>query len=517
MIFKKLLRCVHHHFWTNLSAKFIIVSSRAPSQQQIKSLYKFFQGIRRLNVIVFYAKFPSNAYTFNVLEGSIYSVSNFNNADISFPDKLRNLNRYNFKLSGTNQKPRLIYKNGNFYGFDVFFMEIVAQKQNATLSFDYYNLKSPESRRKFFYDMMMGKTDMNLNTMNSRESKPFNLFNTFDVGGYCALIPIPPRNSLFNYIFKPYDTVSWIFMIVCLITLVIVWRIFKAQRGSRVLNTAGHMVLLVIAGFLGQALRFRHTRWFHVLVVQCFVFMVMILGNAYQSLLISLITVSRNGTRITTIDEMVQRDYNYCSDQFIFNFLVDSQMKLPMFRMCTEMYENHDIDFGGNAKNGTVLVMRCDKAQDIFYTSHNVFSHQQPSEFYYILPEKFFTMYENLVTSRFSPFTDRFQDLSLAIFESGIKQHWKTLLHTLTDQIDLAQIAIMKEEFFLKIDDLKFVFYIWGCGLCLASFFLIMELLWFKHCMFIKKTWIFKTRQKRQEQREMMMAGRIEILPFEEM
>jgi hypothetical protein len=104
-----------------------------------------------------------------------------------------------------------------------------------------------------------------------------------------------------------------------MLLLVVIWTIFKRRSDGRDLNSAFYMVFWSIAGFLGQTIPSRHSRWFHLLIIQIFVVAVMILGNAYQSVLISFLTVSTNATRITTIDEMLKGDYNYVSGRYFYS------------------------------------------------------------------------------------------------------------------------------------------------------------------------------------------------------
>lgn len=154
------------------------------------------------------------------------------------------------------------------------------------------------------------------------------------------------------------------------------------------------------------------------------------------------------------------------------------------------------------AANNSVLIMRCDLANYLFFTQNQL----KISDFYYILPEKVISLYENIVTSRFSPFTERLREYSLRIFESGIKQHWKTLLHKLTDEIDLQQIAIESEDHLLKLADLKFVFYNWAVGLVCALIVFFIELYYHRFRIKIRKsllgrvaesfTWNHKIRKR---------------------
>jgi hypothetical protein len=498
------------------------------SPLEISETKTFFERIKRLNVVIFFEKemngsMVTETLTLNVLHHEIQSNFPSTDIDVVFPDKLRNLHRYNYKAVATEQKPRIFRKNGKFFGFDVLFMEIVAKLQNASFTIDNFNMKNKVERANFIKLLFSGEVDLNLNTINSGALQTVrNLLksvNTYDFNGYCALVPIPPRNSFLRYLFVPYDTASWILMVISLVALGIVWKLFKSQRDSRGLSSVGRIIFRVIAGFLGQAFNFVTTRWFHVMVMQVFIFMVLILGNAYQSLLISLMTVSRNGTRITTVNQMMQGDYNYISDGLSYNLIATYQNNSSILKRMeakSGMYIDNDINYAAKAANNSVLIMKCDRAHDLIYTDNNEFKHGKPSDFFYILPEKFLTFYESLTTSRYSPFTERLEKISLKIFESGIKQHWKTLLHKLTDEIDLKQISIMKEEFLLKMGDFKYVFKMWGIGLFIASIVFVLELLCHRFQAYrIKRLARIFIRLRNQRRRERLVyVRRNQVQPF---
>jgi hypothetical protein len=83
-----------------------------------------------------------------------------------------------------------------------------------------------------------------------------------------------------------------------------------------------------------------------------------------------------------------------------------------------------------------------------------------------------------LMTTRYSPFAERLEDFSMRIFESGIKQHWNTMIKKITKKLDFKLISVVKEENLLKLDDLKYVFLLWGVCLLVACIVLLLEQLW---------------------------------------
>jgi hypothetical protein len=528
--------CVDETFWSS-SSKFIVLPSEPLKKKDLQELCRFFESIKKLNAVILFSEirnknFITKMSSFNYLIKHAKVFPPSTNIDVVFPDKLRNLQPYKFKAIGAEQKPRMFRINDKVHGFDIFFLNIFLRQQNAISEIEYGDLTSYQFQETMIKNLVSGVIDLNLNTIYSGGSLPnmqkyFKSINTYDVNGYCALIPIPPRNSFLTYIFVPYDTASWILMVISLVALAIVWKLFKSQRDSRGLSSVGRVIFRVIAGFLGQAFNFVTTRWFQVMVMQVFIFMVLILGNAYQSILISLMTVSRNGTRITTVNEMMQGDYNYISDGFFYGVIEQYQQNTSMHKNLQDniyIYVKDKVRYEQTAANNSVLIVKCDFANDLFYTKNNEFIHGNPSDFYYILPEKVIAIYETLTTGRFSPFTERLDEISLRIFESGIKQYWKTLLHKLTDSIDLEQISIMKEEFLLKMGDFKYVFYIWAIGVSVATIAFVAELLCYKHRARIRKTWVGKLmrrwsgteKRRRREIMRIRRRARVVIEPFEE-
>jgi hypothetical protein len=287
-------------------------------------------------------------------------------------------------------------------------------------------------------------------------------------------------------------------MVLSLVGLAIVWRIFRAQQDSHDLNSAGHMVFLIFAGFLGQSFSFRHFRWFQLTVVQIFMFAVVILGNAYQSLLISLLISARDDPKISTIDEMLAKDFNFMSDitfhgamrKFHSNNSMNSKLSISMEAL------GPNFDFQLSAANKSVFVFPCDLVEEMFISRNPNASVAHVSSSYYILPEKFFSFFISLLTTRYSPFNEKLEEFSLRIFESGVKSYWKVLLMLTEEKINLEQLAIDNEEDIIKIADLISVFHMWAIGVTVALVAFALEVLWEKSRAKMRQFWVERTLRK---------------------
>ena len=474
-----------------------------------------------MNVAVVYKGSSTQIHAFDTLQRSIDTINGTVNVDIVFSDKLRDLRGYEIKVSSGVQFPRIRKINGKLHGNEIYFVNVLLKMQNATYVPIFVNYSNPKTYGEFIKLWSSSKIDLNLNTMNSggtqvKVQKYYKPFNTFEVIGYCALIPIPSPRLNFYYVFGPFDWMTWMFIMISLAALVIIWCIFKTQQDGQDLNSAGYMVLRVIAGFFGQAISFRHTRWFHLMVIQIFIFMVMVLGSVYQSELISELTVKLNGTRITTIEEMLKTDSKYITDSIFYNTILTHHQELrEKFNISKNMLLTND--FRSKSAENFVLIMRCDVAEEIMTMS---FPTGNPSEFYYILPEKFFSFYEMLSTTRFSPFVERFEELSLRVLESGIRQHWKTLLRNSIGKLHSNEGLSSNENEYMTMQELKLLFLMWGVGLCVAFITFAAELLCHRYRMHMKNSWIGRTmrkvslekkRQKRKRE-SMIMRRRMQRL-----
>jgi hypothetical protein len=255
--------------------------------------------------------------------------------------------------------------------------------------------------------------------------------------------------------------------------------------------------------------------------------MVLILGSAYQSVLITELTEPLREHRIKTIDQMLAEDYSYIVDPTFYHMMDETQKNVFMKKNLTKdvsIYEKPYQFYRESAANNSVIIMRCDIASDdLMYPKDRDPEH--PSDFYYLLSEKFFMIYDKLMTMRFSPFTERFEEFSLRIFESGIKQHWKTMLHSILTESSHRHYPEADDEM-LTLEEIKFVFYIWAIGLIPALVAFLVELLCHKYQAEIRRSWIGKVMRKisdeerrhrrEREEVEMMRRERLRAIIEEE-
>ena len=104
--------------------------------------------------------------------------------------------------------------------------------------------------------------------------------NTFDVNGYCALIPKPPRTNFLQHLLTPFDAWTWVFLLLSIGLSAWIWLLFNCMSFGNE-NSAGYFIIGFTASFLGQSMTFRRARIIQVVMLQICIFTTFILGSAY--------------------------------------------------------------------------------------------------------------------------------------------------------------------------------------------------------------------------------------------
>lgn len=412
----------------------------------------------------------------NILTGDTLNYDVTTDVDVLFSDRLVNMKGFKYKILAFQQRPRLTFDGNEWIGFDKLFMDVATKLQNASYSIQTMPMNAEDSSNLMLNFLSHGVVDLCLNTVHFGGTVEMNVLfksvNTFDLVGYCALIPAPSRVSFLKYVLAPFDASIWTILFVTVAIFAVIWRIFKKYSTSHDFDSAGHFVFGIIALFFLQALPFRRNRSVLTFVTQLFVFTMLILGNSYQSLLISLISEPHFGSKISTIDEMIERFQNYKITRGFGRLLLESNF-YPNMEMASS-YDVQDLitgrDIETSSMNGTVFMVKCDSADYVM----NLPESTELRSFFYILPQKFYSTYENYLTSRSSPFNKRLNEISLKVFETGIRHHWEDLSPKAQRVIESLNGNM------LQLNDLFGVFYIFGICLSIAIIVFFMELLQFR-------------------------------------
>lgn len=498
------------NYWSN-SAKFIFVPTDFKFHK-LGSIFKFFYDLGVTNAVALHREQTLKVFTFNQFRRTIYEIGNgLDNIDIIFENKLQNLNGYTYKTLIIDQPPRLYYSDNNnsFKGVDLKIFQALVEKQNAYIKLVAFLIPhDPKLDEKVEYLIAKRAFDLTLNTMAVGRAKYIRFINTYDENGYCAIIPIPPRLSFLRFLLTPYDVSSWILLVLSVTFCAIVWRVSK-QSPSRSDSTC-RFVFGIIANFLGNSIPFGNNRRMQVVILQLCILMTFIMGNAYQSLLISSMSSSRDGIRFKTFEEMFNSDLKFKVDGIFRRILVNSgEFPSVTARMEIASSGNGSLDFKKWAESNYASIARCDNIEH----QMNYETWLRLDENYYLLPDKMTKFYEKFWLGQLSPFYENLQRNFDYAFESGIRQYWKKYLEPKKlAELNREASYIENEEYLLKMIDVYGIFYILIVGYVISIFALLAEIMW--HDCFTEyfKKLIFRSKKIKKRK---MFVRRTQVRPFD--
>jgi len=460
-----------HHFGTvwHHMAKIICIVPGAMSLNQRINILSFLTNFGFLDVAVVYEDLAGGiqVVVFTSVTGrfSIYSYQV--DQSLMFPDKLRSMDRYQYKIIVYDQPPRVKIKNNVISTPLLYFLQAVTSVQNSRLYLtviDDYHLM-----RNLWYDKKMHLT---LNTgviFNHPEPKLL----TYEESGYCALVPLPPKIPLFQSIFiKPFDGLTWMFLVITTACSVIVWWMF---RGRGAVDSPWLLCYGMFVMFIGQGVDFsRRNRLVLTILLQLIIGMIWIVSNAYEGVITSFMIQPIHENRIETFDDLVASDYEIMTDEVFVLKMSGSEAYKILEPRVNSSGQKLGSEFAYEVmRQHYVFVMKCDRTELLIDESLTQ-SGRKISEFYYLMPQKFLLHLEQLEASFLNPFLERFQYYMDLSFQAGLMQIWKVFdsLSNPGKKTDEPADA----QAYLKLEDLTQVFSILVTGYAISIVVLLIEI-----------------------------------------
>lgn len=392
-------------------------------------------------------------------------------SEVLFPDKLKDMNGYIFRVFVTSQEPRIRCKKDFCRGVDIDVMRIIAEKHNARVAIETISIDRKDARTFVYSSLNNGNFDMSLLTMMEfyGTNKFWRKINTFDVNAFCAMIPLPEKLSFLMYLLSPFDLSSWLSMLLVIAGSAIIWQI------TRKINSVSTFSFIygVCASFVGQSIPFTNISGIQMTMLQLCFLMNFIMDNAYESLIIASMMYSREGVRLRSFGELFASDMKIVvTEDYFLKFIL-----------------NNDTDFLRNMVvaseyNQGVKTGRCDMLYDYF----NSKKFHYYAENYYMLPDQIMPLYEQFFLAISSPFYDLVQTNFALIFESGIRQHLQSQFDTsefMGAGQDREAEFVRKEKYLFALSDIDGVFLILAAGYFIAVLSFLIEIGWF----FLQNNW----------------------------
>ena len=387
-------------------------------------------------------------------------------SSLIFPNKLMNMEGFHYKVPFSYQPPVVDIRNGKVSAPMIYFLLAVGTAQNARVNFIF--LSNFSHFEQIWFNREMHLTINTAITMKFPEPKLI----TYEKKSYCALVPIPPKESIFHLIFvKPFDGSIWMFFGLSIVCSVAVWRMF---RGRGAVDSHWQLAVGIFTMFIGQGAEFsRRNRFVLKILLNVICLSVFLLSNLYEGVITSFMIEPAHENRLKTVEEVLNSGYEFMADKgFAYNLrnsslieAMGSRLNISGLSMKVE---------GGKyvIEQHYTYIRTCDVAKHSL--SGKLPNGRFVSDYYYVLPEELSWQYVQLEASFLNPFLERFQYYMDLSFQAGLPQMWKVMASQ--DFSEFMNAETNDGRDFLELQDLVLVFVVLFIGLGLSGFVLLGEI-----------------------------------------
>lgn len=448
--------------------KILLISINTISYSQQSSILIKLFGFGFINVAIATNNNGDLEVTKYSYKKIIKRLRNVVDSEVIFPDKLKDLNGYKYRVVIYSQVPRVIIKNNMLISPLVNFIFTVAEHQNASLNFILLN--NFKNFGRLYDDRLM---DLTLNTAIIYLNSPYPKLLTYEETAYCALIPKEAKTTKVGIIFlEPFGGVIWTLFALSIICCVVIWKVFHGQEAvdSYWLVGAG-----IAATFINQNLNFSNRNHavlnilFHLIILMIFV-----LSNAYEGAITSTMIQPVKEHRLKNFDQLLASNFELMTDKPFAHFVKDSEDFMAIkSRINTSFIQLKGSFYKEVKRQHFVFVSTCETIEyDDQFENDKKFS-----DYYYLLSERILKSYVNLEASFLNPFIDRLQYFMDLSFQAGLPQIWRTLA---TEKQFIPSFGeFVASSQFLKLSDLSQVFCILFIGLGVSASVLVVEIFFY--------------------------------------
>lgn len=451
----------------------------------------FLKIVKAFNVIAIgYVEGVFRAFTFSIFQDitNILEISTENRTILhTFPARLRNLFGSQFEalyLANTIDSRKGLQ---TMIGYK--FMKVVAKKINASLK----AVMIQDLKSKPIGNMINSITgpEICLNSdslmlfTNAHFHKKIDLFERV---GYCALIPYPPKLPRIFFLLDPFDFWCWVGTGISLAALAFVWHLLNTTS-RRPTNSFGYFIFGFFALFVGKAIPFRRTSLMQQTLLQLTTLLTFLLGNAYQSFVLSSFSNTQTTQRISSFDELLDSNLSIAT---VITFVkqinrTENYEKIQRNLVGTSYTSGQYLDWAEtlHLKMGTfVIIDICSIIDEELKTmtigrvqNSSAIDHSGIFKKFYKLDEIILSYPRGMYMSYLSYFYKTFQDFALRVLESGIMSFWKDPIPFEFGALARELEYYENEEFYMKLNELTPAFYILVAGIAFSLIAFLGELM----------------------------------------
>lgn len=483
-------------FWTP-QTNVIVIPPDKPKIEDYTFPINVLVASKTLNFVIPYVHEKSfiGLYQGDVLDQKVKIIGMTTDTDKLFSDKFVDMKGYVYTVIIHKHDKRLVQKDDNYLLPQALFLETVARKQNASVYKQFSTIEKTDDIDDF---ITHGKVDMilNLDSFSSLliNKNFFKTVNTYETNGFCTMVPISSGNEMFlKFIIKPFSNCVWLVLVFLITFGALVWHGFQKFTGIRIIPGL-YFISDVLLAFIQQSVNIRRGQLVPKVMLQIFIFMMIIIANVYQGTITSILMDPKQFQKFENIQELLNTEYDIYTDILFQNIIKKYDTnQLIVDRIVPLSFWLHDSNYTKQFQDvmspKNVLIVACDMVQELLETQ--IDDRTKGIDVYYELHQKMLPYFESILLSRRSPFHEKLNEMSLRIYESGIKQHWTMLM----GKFKRSRSNI--DDSMLGMNEMKLIFKTYLHGILTSIIVFLLEI--FKNSLrIIYRRWIKKCLRKIQ-------------------
>ncbi|GAB0097113.1 hypothetical protein DMENIID0001_127120 [Sergentomyia squamirostris] len=465
-------------FWDVAQTKILLISFSLDNEDNIRIVKTFSEEhIPKVAVLL-----PNSSFLIHnrFLPGNNLKILPGNSSlDEVFPNKLRHLHGFEFRLSQYGIFPRSMVINDRVYGFDGHLLDTILEYFNST-----YQLMAPGWSPDIFYrtvdDVLHDKADFNFNLRilfeKSYQEAKISWLYPLRVNSLCVVVPHAPPRSVVDAILQPLlslpTLIYLIFMMMVLIALILS---IRTDPLTIVFNVVRISTLSPIPRLAG-------TQTESVLVVSS-LFLSFFFINRMQSIVTAFLVWPGFNDNIHTVAELNASRYSILIPDGVMELMESvnhgyDEYFLKNKFVISDLRPEHARHLAAEDLNGFVVY-----AFNVDPRALNAANEDGTQPLLHLMDECLFHSIASYVFQKHSPFVAPFNRVLQQIHEAGLLNRWTDIaapeiVHLNRSMDRLYGIAAYQSrKLNLGFDDLYFTFYLYYIGVALGTVVFTLELL----------------------------------------
>ncbi|KAG5668888.1 hypothetical protein PVAND_016808 [Polypedilum vanderplanki] len=373
----------------NFMSKFLIVTSNS---ENANSLTSTMETLYIFNFAIVYEDFDgeTTVLTANFFFNKTKIHKRIKREEIMttiFPDKLKNLNGYNFRVFISQLFAHTEKSTGEIFSKYLYFIQEISKIKNAEINLTVWSTKDSnliiQEIEKILINKNFDLLIFDILKIDSYDSR----LDVYEQNGLCFIVP-STRTILENFeIFLGFIGGNQkFFVVISSVLIIFIWSLYR-KRGAN--NSVTKTALYLWASAYDKTLKLRNNRLVLTVMLQLFVIAMLFYNLIFNAVFTSIMTVSTAEMKYKSITELIDNNEKFTMDGFVSYYLKDGNEYKKLEAEDRIKIERH-VTYFANDFGDRIIISQCNFVQ--MYEKMNNWS----PDSYYVLPEKILSHYTQL-------------------------------------------------------------------------------------------------------------------------